>query len=314
MTDQTDNDMDMDASDAPTRCGYCAIIGATNAGKSTLMNELIGSKVSIVSRKVQTTRCRITGIYSEGSNQIVFVDTPGLFNAKRPLERAMIDEVWRSLYDVDMILLLVDAVTADVPPDFTNLDMILKKRRPDQPIILALNKCDAVHPKEKLMALARDYNAHHAFDETLMIAGEKGDGVDDLVKAIARHLPESPFFYPEDMVTDIPMMLMSAEITREQIFDRLHDELPYHIMVETTEFNQEIKGEVTIRQNVIVGRDSHKGMVIGKGGATLKQIGSRARKAMEDIFERRVHLYLQVVLEENWDQKAQRLRASGMAL
>lgn len=297
-----------------TRCGSCAIIGATNAGKSTLMNRLVGAKVSIVSRKVQTTRCRINGIYTEDDSQIIFVDTPGLFDAKRPLERAMIDEVWRTLYDVDVILVLIDVAGAKLPPDFKQLDNILKRRRDDQPILLALNKCDAVHPKDKLIELARAYNEHHPFDETLMIAGEKGDGLRDLVQAIGKYLPSSPFLYPEDTVTDVPLMLMAAEITREQIFDRLHQELPYQTMVETTAFTHEENGEVTIHQNIIVGRDGHKGIVIGKKGVTLKQIGASARHAMRDAFERNIHLFIHVIVDEKWEQKAERLRIGGLLL
>lgn len=303
-----------DNSEFKTKCGSCAIIGATNAGKSTLLNKLVGSKISIVSRKVQTTRCRLTGVHSKDDNQIIFVDTPGLFDPKRPLERAMINEVWSVLYDVDMILLLVDAEGSRVPPNFSHLDNILKKRREDQPFLLALNKCDAVHPKEKLLMLAQAYNEHHKFAETLMIAGERGDGVDELIDAIHRHLPQGPFLYPADQVTDIPLILMAAEMTREQVFDRLHQELPYHIMVETTEYTEEEDGSLTIRQNIIVSRDNHKGMVIGKGGATLKQIGSGARHEIERVFDQRVHLFLQVVVDEKWDQKAERLRRGGLLL
>lgn len=297
-----------------TKSGYCAIIGATNAGKSTLMNAIIGQKVSIVSRKVQTTRCRINGIYTADNAQIVFVDTPGLFDAKRPLERAMIDEVWGVLHDVDIILLLVDATNPKSATDFSNLDNILKRRRDDQPLVLALNKCDAVHPKSKLMDLAAAYNARHAFDDTLMIAGGKDDGVDDVVATIQKYLPDGPFFYPEDQATDMPTALMAAEITREHVFDRLHQELPYFTMVEPVGLERDDAGAMTIHQNIIVGRDNHKGMVIGKGGITLKQIGASARTAMEDVFESRVHLYLHVVVDDKWDQKAARLQAGGMLL
>lgn len=305
----------MNHSDHPTRCGSCAIIGATNAGKSTLMNTLVEAKVSIVSRKVQTTRCRINGIYTNDDTQIIFVDTPGLFDPKRPLERAMIDEIWRTISDVDVVLVLVDAAAATNPPDFTLLDLVLRHRRSDQPILLALNKCDAVHPKAKLIELAAAYNAHHSFDHTLMIAGKKGEGVDDLIRAIAGHLPSSPFLYPPDMVTDIPMKLMAAEITREHIFDRLHQELPYQTMVETTEFDDvSATTSVTIHQNIIVARDGHKGIIIGAKGQTLKQIGAAARAAMQDAFERKVHLFLHVIVDEKWEQKAERLRSIGLLI
>ena len=297
-----------------TRCGSCAILGVTNAGKSTLMNKLVGSKISIVSRKVQTTRCRLTGILSDELSQIIFVDTPGLFDAKRPLERAMIDEIWRVLYDVDMILLLVDAEGSKSPPDFRPIAGILERRRSDQPILLALNKCDAVHPKEKLLDLAHAYNDHHPFAETLMISGRRGDGVEELLTAIRKYLPDGPFLYPDDQMMDIPLALMAAEMTREQIFDRLHQELPYQIMVETTDFVDEEDGSVTIRQNVIVSRDNHKGMVIGKGGTTLKQIGARARHEISQAFDQPVHLFLQVVVDEKWEQKAERLRRGGLLL
>lgn len=297
-----------------TKSGYCAIIGATNAGKSTLMNAIIGQKVSIVSRKVQTTRCRINGVLTQDDTQIVFVDTPGLFDPKRPLERAMIDEVWGVLHDVDIILLLVDSTNPKSFNDFSALDNILKRCRDDQPLLLALNKCDAVHPKSKLMDLASVYNARHTFDETLMIAGGKGDGVDDVIAGIKKYLPIGPFYYPEDQATDMPTALMAAEITREQVFDRLHQELPYFTMVEPVGLERDDTGAMTIHQNIIVGRDNHKGMVIGKGGVTLKQIGASARAAMEDSFGTRVHLYLHVIVDDKWDQKAARLQAGGLLL
>jgi GTPase len=297
-----------------TKCGLCAIIGAPNAGKSTLLNRLIGSKISIVSRKVQTTRCRINGIWTEGANQIVFVDTPGLFDPKKPLEKAMVDEVWRVLYDVDLVLVLIDAESARTPPDMTMIDRILDRKRDDQPLLLGLNKCDAVHPKEKLLLLAEAYNQHHKFAETLMISGTRGDGIDTLTEAIARHLPSSPFFYPEDQTTDVPLMLMAAEITREEIFDRLHQELPYQIMVDTESMEEDEKGATVINQTIIVSRDGHKGIVIGKGGITLKQIGSAARSQLEKIFDTRVHLFLRVIVDEKWDQKVERLRRGGMLL
>lgn len=296
-----------------TRCGLIAILGAPNAGKSTLMNAIVGSKVSIVSRKVQTTRCRVTGIYSEEATQIVFVDTPGLFEPKKPLERAMVDEVWRALYDVDVLLLLIDAVGVKNPPDFTPLDKILARKRDDQPLLLALNKIDEVTPRSRLLDMAAAFNAHYQFANTLMISAKTTDGVRDLVNAITAHLPLGPHLYPDDQVTDLPLALMAAEVMREQIFDRLHEELPYQIMVETTAFEEDnVKKDVTIHQNIIVSRDNHKGMVIGKGGQTLKQLGASARHALEDIFERRVHLFLHVIVDERWQDKAERLRSGGL--
>lgn len=298
-----------------TRCGSIAILGAPNAGKSTLMNAIIGSKVSIVSRKVQTTRCRVTGIFSETSTQIIFVDTPGLFEARKPLERAMVDEVWRALYDVDVLLLLIDAVTVKNPPDFVQLDKILARKRGDQPLLLALNKIDEVTPRARLLDMAAAFNDHYAFAHTLMISAKTTNGVRDLVGAITTHLPLGPHLYPEDQVTDIPLALLSSEVTREQIFDRLHEELPYQIMVETTAFEQDdAKKDITIHQNIIVARDNHKGMVIGKKGQTLKQLGASARHALEDIFERRVHLFLHVIVDERWQEKAERLRSGGLML
>ncbi len=294
------------------KCGYVAIVGPTNAGKSTLMNALLGQKVSIVSRKVQTTRCRINGVYTRDDTQIIFVDTPGLFDPKRPLERAMVDQVWRVLYDVDVILLVIDAEAARVPPDLTALKSILAKRRADQPFLLALNKCDQVHPKDKLMALAAAYQAAHSFDAVLMIAGEKGDGLDDLVTALAARLPEGPFFYPPDQMSDLPTKIMAAEATREHLFDRLHEELPYQMMVETVSIDQQDKRNTIIDQNIIVARDNHKGMVIGKGGATLKQIGSAARRDLEEMFGTHVRLNLHVVVDEKWMTRPARLMAGGL--
>lgn len=298
-----------------TRCGSCAIIGQTNAGKSTLMNLIVGNKVSIVSRKQQTTRCRINGIYTEGDSQIIFVDTPGLFQPRRILDRAMIDEVWRTIVDVDSILILVDACSAqNENPDFTVLNSILEHRHGNQPVFLALNKCDSVHPKEKLMDLAAAYNARYAFEKTFMISGKTGDGVHDLIQAISLYLPIGPFLYPADMVTDASMKLVASEVTREQIFHRLHQELPYSMMVETTGLIDEENGDLTIHQNIIVGRENHKGIVIGKKGATLKQIGASARHEMYELFERNIHLFIHVIVDEKWDQKKERLRLCGLLL
>ncbi len=296
-----------------TKCGYCAIVGPTNAGKSTLMNRIIGKKISITSRKVQTTRCRITGVHTGDQTQIVFVDTPGLFDAKKPLERAMIEEIWSVLHDVEMIVLVIDALVEKNPPNFTALDRVLERRRPNQPFLLVFNKCDAVKDKTRLLELAQAYNAHHAFDATFMIAGEKGDGVDALVAGIEKYLPVGPFFYPDDQVTDMSERLMAAEVTREHLFDRLHEELPYQMMVETTGIETDEDDVMIIHQNIIVARENHRGMVVGKKGATLKGIGTAARRDLRTLFEMPVRLFLHVVVDENWDRNAARLRASGLS-
>lgn len=296
-----------------TKCGYCAIVGPTNAGKSTLMNRIIGKKISITSRKVQTTRCRITGVHTTDDSQIVFVDTPGLFDAKKPLERAMIEEIWSVLHDVEMIVLVIDALVEKSPPNFTALDRVIAKRRADQPFLLVFNKCDAVKDKAKLLALAAAYNEHHSFDATFMIAGEKGDGVDALIAGIQQRLPDSPFFYPDDQVTDMSERLMAAEVTREHLFDRLHQELPYQMMVETTGIETDDDGVMIVNQNIIVARENHRGIVVGKKGESLKAIGTAARRDLRTLFETPVRLFLHVVVDENWDRNAERLRASGLS-
>lgn len=294
-----------------TICGSCAIIGPTNAGKSTLMNTILGTKVSIVSRKVQTTRCRIQGIYSKNNVQIIFVDTPGLFNAKQVLDHAMLREVWQTLDETDAVLLIVDASAKNGLPEQA-IAKLAKRKNPDQPIFLALNKCDEVHPKEKLLKLAGHAMTLLPFTAVFMITGKNGDGVDDVIKTITQHLPEGPFLYPEDQVTDIPDAFQMAEITREHVFDRLHQELPYNIMVDTTKVEDAEDGSITIHQDILVMREQHKAMVIGKGATTLKQIGAAARHDLEHMYDTRVHLFLNVRVEENWATKESFLMRSGL--
>ncbi|MFN4282630.1 MAG: GTPase Era [Alphaproteobacteria bacterium] len=301
--------------DTPTtRCGFVALVGAPNAGKSTLMNRLVGAKLSIVTPKVQTTRSRITGIAIEGDAQIVFVDTPGIFAPKRRLDRAMVTAAWAGVADADAVVLLVDAGRAikaegHLDPDTARIVEGLK--RESRPAILALNKIDTVERGE-LLLLADALNKAYAFNETFMLSALNGDGVIDLRARLAGLLPQGPWLYPEDQLSDIPLRLLAAEITREQAFLQLHQELPYALTVETEKWEERQDGSVKVDQVVIIGRENHKAMVLGKGGARLKAIGSAARKQLGDQLGRPVHLFLHVKVRENWQDKPEHYSAIGL--
>lgn len=282
-----------------TRAGFVAVIGLPNAGKSTLINTLVGTKVSIVSRKVQTTRQCVQGIVIHDQSQIIFVDTPGIFTPKKSLEKAMVKAAWGAVPEADILIHLVDSRSKGA---LELNDHIIKALPENQLCILVLNKTDAIQ-KPDLLALAAGFNNRHAYDDTFMVSGLKGHGLKDLLSGIARYLPKSPWLFGEDEITDMPMRMMAAEITREKIFDRLHQEIPYAIAVRTELWEEGARGDLTLHQTIYVQRDSQKGIVIGKGGRQLKTIGQSARKELEDILERRVHLKLFVRVQENWPER-----------
>ena len=291
-----------------TTCGFVALIGAPNAGKSTLLNALVGAKVSIVSRKVQTTRALVRGIALEGASQIIFVDTPGIFRPKRRLDRAMVTSAWGGAGDADAIALLIDArkgVDEEV-------EAILSKL-PDlkAPKILVLNKIDTIE-HEKLLGLAADLNAKVPFVETFMISALKGHGVPKLRERLAAMMQPGPWLYPEDQVSDAPLRSLAAEITREKIFERLHDELPYQSTVETELWKELPDGSARVEQTIYVMREGHKKIVIGEGGRTIKSIGSAARKEIMEAAEQKVHLFLFVKVRENWADDPERYREMGL--
>ena len=285
-------------SEGATFCGEVAIIGAPNAGKSTLVNALVGSKVAIVSAKVQTTRTRLIGIAIEGNAQLLLVDTPGIFRPRRRLDRAMVKAAWEGAQGADVICLIVDAkrgITEEVDSILTNL----AQDQSGAPRFLVLNKVD-ITPKEKLLALTVKLHERVTFDETFMISAQHGDGVADVKKALARRMPESPWHYPEDQVADVTQRLMAAEITREQIYHQLHDELPYSATVETEKWEERRDGSAAIHQVIYVERESQKAIVLGAKGARIKQLGAAARTEMEANFCRRVHLFLFVKVKPDW--------------
>ncbi|MGQ3073642.1 MAG: GTPase Era [Ferrovibrionaceae bacterium] len=293
------------------RCGYIAILGAPNAGKSTLLNKLVGQKVSIVSPKVQTTRTRITAIAMEGDAQLVFVDTPGIFRtARRRLERAMLDAAWAGAKDGDVILLLVDAERG-YDAETRAIVEALKAEGGKRPVALALNKIDLVK-RESLLGLSAAINADFDFATTFMISAHKGSGCADVRKWLAQRLPVAPWLYPEDQLADISERLLAAEVTREKVFLRLHDELPYASTVETEAWQEKKDGSVRIEQTIYVQRESQKPIVLGKGGATIKKIGELARAELEQMFERRVHLFLFVKVREAWQDDPERYEAMGL--
>ena len=291
-----------------TRCGFVALIGAPNVGKSTLVNALVGSKVTIVSRKVQTTRALICGIVIENNAQIILVDTPGIFAPKRRLDRAMVSTAWSGAHDADLVCVLVDAKSGLDE----EADAILEKLATvSHPKILVLNKIDLV-PREKLLALAKAANDRMRFEGTFMIAALSGDGVDDLRRTLATMVPAGPFHYPEDQMSDAPMRHLAAEITREKIFRQLHQELPYQSTVETDSWTERKDKSVRIEQTIFVERESQRKIVLGKGGGTIKSIGADARKELAEIVGQPVHLFLFVKVRENWEEDPDRYREMGL--
>ena len=297
-----------DQAPAPeTRCGFIAVIGAPNAGKSTLVNTLVGAKVSIVSRKVQTTRMPVRGIAVEGASQLVFIDTPGIFAPRRRLDRAMVDAAWGGAGDADTIVLLIDAAKG-LDEEAERILKRLEKTHP--PLVLVLNKIDRVK-KERLLDLARQCNERAQFKSTFMVSALTGDGVADLKSYLANAVQPGPWHYPPDEISDAPLRLLAAEITREKVLDRLHDELPYEATVETTSW-QEREKSVRIEQTIYVERDSQKAIVLGNGGRMIRQLSMQARQELAQILEKPVHLFLFVKVRQNWGDDPERYRELGL--
>ena len=290
------------------RCGFIALIGAPNAGKSTLINALVGSKVAIVTPKVQTTRTLLRGIAMEGSAQLVFLDTPGIFAPRRRLDRAMVTTAWSGAHDADIVAVLIDAKSG-LNDDAEGLLKKLEEVR--QPRVLILNKVDLVE-KAKLLAMAQAANEAAKFETTFMISATKGDGVADVRQWLATHVPQGPWHYPEDEVSDAPVRQLASEITREKLYLKLHQELPYQSTVETESWTERKDGSVRIEQTIYVERDSQKKIVLGKGGQSIKAIGEAARRELTDILEKKVHLFLFVKVREGWGDDPERYRQMGL--
>ncbi|QDY98920.1 GTPase Era [Nitratireductor mangrovi] len=293
---------------AATRSGFVALIGAPNAGKSTLVNQLVGTKVSIVSHKVQTTRAIVRGIAVHGNAQIVFVDTPGIFSPRRRLDRAMVTTAWGGARDADIVVVLIDAERGISGDAEALLDRLGDIR---QPMLLVLNKIDRVK-RETLLALAATANEKAGFEETFMISALTGSGCADLLDHLAKRLPEGPWYYPEDQISDLPMRQLAAEITREKLYLRLHQELPYSSHVETEKWEEKPDGSVRIEQVIYVERDSQKKIVLGAKGETIKAIGSASRKEIAEVLEQKVHLFLFVKVRGNWGDDPERYREMGL--
>ncbi|HVY41977.1 MAG TPA: GTPase Era [Hyphomicrobiaceae bacterium] len=297
-------------SEAPqgTRCGFIALVGAPNAGKSTLLNALVGAKVSIVTHKAQTTRTQIRGVVTEGQVQIVFIDTPGIFAPRRRLDRAMVEAAWTGASDADIVALIVDAergVTEEVEALIKGLaDM-------RAPRVLVLNKIDLI-ARERLLGLSADLNSRLEFEQTFMISALRGSGIRDFLAWAEARVPPGPWHFPEDQLTDLTLALTAAEVTREKLFLRIHDEIPYNATVETEKFTIQPDGSYRIDQVVYVTRDSHKKIVLGAGGQTIKTIGAEARKELVEIFETPVHLFLFVKVREKWGDDPERYREMGL--
>ena len=291
-----------------TRCGFIALIGAPNAGKSTLINALVGSKVAIVTPKVQTTRTLLRGIAMEGQAQLVFLDTPGIFAPRRRLDRAMVTTAWSGAHDADIVAVLID-VKAGLNDDAEALLKKLQEVR--QPKVLILNKVDLVE-KARLLALAQTANDTAKFEATFMISATKGDGVADVRQWLAAHVPAGPWHYPEDEVSDAPVRQLASEITREKLYLKLHQELPYQSTVETESWTERKDGSVRIEQTIYVERDSQKKIVLGKGGQSIKAIGEASRRELADILEKKVHLFLFVKVREGWGDDPERYRQMGL--
>ena len=295
--------------DTTQRCGFIAVIGAPNAGKSTLVNRIVGAKVSIVSHKVQTTRMQIRGIAIHDQSQLVFIDTPGIFEPKRRLDRAMVKAAWTGAGEGDIVALVVDAARGldeDVERILERLGQARGKR------LLILNKIDRLEDKEQLLALTQLITKKQGFDKIFMVAALDGDGVEDLKKFLADNVPAGPWHYPADEISDLPVRMLAAEITREKIFHRLHDELPYAITVETLSWKKLRNGGVRVEQTIFVERESQRKIVLGKAGATIKQISMESRKELTHLIEQKVDLFLFVKIRENWGNDPERYREIGL--
>ncbi len=294
-----------------TKCGYVALIGEPNAGKSTLMNYLVGAKVSIVTHKVQTTRARIRGIAIEGDAQLIFVDTPGLFQTRRNLDKAMVAAAWSGAGDGDVVVLLIEAHRGITKGVEMILEGLSKRLRSKQKIVLAINKIDMVKA-EKLLKLTKEINQMFDFDETFMISAEKGFGVKELRSYFGANMPKGPWLYPEDQIADVPMRMIAAETTREKLMLRLHQELPYYLTVETTGWEQKKDGSVRIEQIVYVVRERHKGIALGPKGETIKAVSIASRTELKNLVGAEVHLFIQVKVRPKWENEAERFTEMGL--
>jgi len=302
-------------SETATRCGFVAVLGAPNAGKSTLVNALVGSKVSIVTPKVQTTRMPVRGVAMQGESQIIFVDTPGIFRPRRRLDRAMVKSAWAGAGDADAILVIVDAAAEAGEPDSPaardTRSIIEGLTRANRKAVLVLNKVDAVS-RQELLPLTERLGRDSLFERVFMISALKGDHVADVRAWCAERVPAGPWLYPADQAADIPSRLLASEITREKLYLRLHDELPYAATVETELWTEKKDGSVRIDQTIFVERDSQKKIVLGKSGRAIKAIGEASRRELEEIFARRVHLFLFVKVRENWADEREHYGAMGL--
>lgn len=299
-----------DTPSAETRAGFVALIGEPNAGKSTLLNRMVGAKVSIVTHKVQTTRARIRGVAMEGASQIVFVDTPGLFEPRRRLDRAMVAAAWGGAADADVVVMLIEAnrgATEGVERILEGLEGISKGRK----VALAINKIDRVEAPV-LLGLSKAMNDRFAFAETFMISAERGHGVNMLREWLAGEVPKGPWLYPEDQIADLPMRMIAAEMTREKLTLRLHQELPYQLTVETENWEERDDGSARVDQLVYVVRDGHKGIVLGNRGETIKAVSKASREELEEFLGRRIHLFLKVKVRPNWLDDAERYSEMGL--
>lgn len=305
MSDATDAP---DAGQGAERCGFIAILGAPNAGKSTLVNQMVGTKVSIVSPKVQTTRTRVMGIAMRGTSQLIFIDTPGIFNPRRRLDRAMVAAAWSGAQEADVTCLIVDA---DKGIDADTESIIRRMKDENKRAHLVLNKVDKIQ-KPKLLELAQKLVDFGVFDEVFMISALKGQGVEDLMNFLAAHVPQGPWHFPEDQVSDMTERLLAAEITREKLYLQLRQELPYATTVETETWEERPDGSIKIEQVIFVERDSQKSIILGKGGRQIKTIGADSRRELEEILGTRVHLFLFVKVREGWGDDPERYRDWGL--
>ena len=295
-------------SPAETRCGFIALVGAPNAGKSTLLNSLVGTKVSIVTHKAQTTRAQIRGVVSEGLAQIVFIDTPGIFAPKRRLDRAMVEAAWTGAGDADFVALIIDAergVTGEVEALLKGLENV------KHPRVLVLNKIDLIQ-HEKLLGLSADLNSRLNFEATFMLSALRGHGVKDFLDWASKRIPLGPWHFPEDQLTDLTLAITAAEVTREKLFLRIHEEIPYNATVETEKFTIQKDGSYRIDQVIYVTRDQHRKIILGAGGQTIKEIGAQSRAELAEIFETPVHLFLFVKVREKWADDPERYREMGL--
>ena len=305
MTDKQQADQNNSSSQAPTRAGFAALIGAPNAGKSTLMNAMVGHKISIVTPKVQTTRSRVRGIAMEANTQIIFVDTPGIFTPKRRLDRAMVSAAWQGADDGDVLLLLHDCARKKIDED--TLAIIKNLKETGARASLILNKTDLTQT-EHYLARTKELSELYDFEKIFMISATSGEGVDDVRRWLASKMPESPFLYDPEDLSDLPMRLMAAEIMREKLFLNLHQELPYQMTVECESWEEREDGSAEIKLVIFVSREGHRGIVLGKGGQTIKRIGQAARHELEEMFERRIHLKSFVKHKKDWMDDKDRYR------